>query len=745
MNQFNSTTTSSSVGSSDEFDIVEFLDVLLENRWLIAAIASAFIALGTAYAFLARPVYEAYIMVNVEDSPDMAAGKSLLGDVSSMFNIKSVAAGEAQILGSRLVVSRAVDNLLLYVDAGPRRFPVFGSWIARRNSGLSAPGLFGLGGYTWGSENISVKQFDVPKKFEGDSFEIRMLEKNKYKLSSSDLDSEFEGIVGAREVIATKEGPILLQVDRLLGQPGAMFDITRNSREQTIDELQNNLLIEERVKQSGVIIATLRDYLPARVAAILNEMGQLYVAQNVERKAAEAAQSLEFLRDQLPKAKQQLTDAQTKYAQFRDLKGTIDLDQEAKLALQQSVDFQTRLIELSQQRDEFATRFGPAHPGLIALDQQIASLKNQQRVTLSRIKGLPDVQQQAVRLMMDVQVNTDIYMALVNNIQQLELVRAGKVGNVRLVDVASIPEKPVRPRKVLVIVIALLLGGFVGVMSAFARSLLFRGVTDPAVLEDKTGLKVYATIPYSQQQLVLDRRLKSGKLTRKVLAQEFPSEPAVESLRSLRAAVQFAMLEAKNNIILLTGPSPGLGKSFVSVNLSVLLASAGRKVLLIDGDMRKGHLQQYFGLSRAGGLAELLLGTMAWGDVLRKNVAPNLDFISTGALPPNPAELASRAQLSSILTALSKEYDVIIFDTPPILVAADTSDIAPLCGMTFLLAYSGVTRTGEIQESVKRLAQAGTLVNGILFNGLSPTLGKYGWRYGSYRYESYSYGHEAID
>ena len=124
-----------------------------------------------------------------------------------------------------------------------------------------------------------------------------------------------------------------------------------------------------------------------------------------------------------------------------------------------------------------------------------------------------------------------------------------------------------------------------------------------------------------------------------MLAIAAPEEPAVESLRSLRTALQFALLDARNNIVLLSGPTPGLGKSFVSANFAAVLGAAGKRVLLLDADLRKGHIHQYFGLARGQGLSDLIAGTVQLAQVLRVGVMPNVDLLTTGSLPPNPGEL----------------------------------------------------------------------------------------------------------
>ncbi|MFJ1211931.1 polysaccharide biosynthesis tyrosine autokinase [Burkholderia pyrrocinia] len=729
-----------------ETDFVAVLDILMESRWLIATITCVFLIAGLAYAILGKPVFEANIMVQVEDSPDTSAAKSLLGDVSALFDVKSSAAAEQQILASRLVVERAVDKLNLFIDASPKRFPLIGDWIARHGDGLSDPGLAGFGGYAWGRERIDVTLFDVPRKNEGDKFTLTSLGGKRYRLEGGDLDAAVDGTVGTLEHFRSPRGPIALRVDAIVAKPGAAFVLVRNSRLKTIEDIRDRLNVQERVKQSDVVVASLQDTEPKWVSDTMNEIGRQYVRQNIERKSAEAAQSLEFLTAQLPQLKQQLTDSEARLTKLRNEHGTVDLTEEAKLALAQTADAKTRLLELQQKRQELMSRFTDRHPSVAALDEQIAALNGYRNTAELQIRRLPDLQQEAVRLMLDVKVNTDLYTALLNNMQQLQLVQAGKVGNVRLVDVAAVPEVAVRPKKALVAVASLLLGLLAGCGTAVVRSMLFHGISDHNEIERRLGLAVYATVPISEHQrdLAEEAARKSGH--KSVLSLDFPNEPAVECLRSLRTALQFAMLEAKNNIVLIAGPAPGVGKTFISSNLAVVMASAGKRVLLIDGDIRKGRLHDYLGFPRDRGFTELIAGSARVEDVMHREVVDGLDFISTGTMPKNPAELMLNRNLAPLLDDLSSRYDIVIVDSAPVLAVPDSGILGAFAGTALLVTLAGKTKLGEIGESAKRFAQNGVRLNGVIFNGVNPRLGQYGYgsKYGGYRYVAYEYGtHDA--
>ncbi|MBN3786705.1 polysaccharide biosynthesis tyrosine autokinase, partial [Burkholderia sp. Ac-20353] len=670
----------------DEISLAAAVDTLVSHRWLIALVTAACVGAGTLYAFLSHPLYQADILVQVEDSGDASAAKSLLGDVSSLFDVKSTAAAEAQILASRLVVTRAVDTLRSYIVVQPQRFPVVGDFISRFNTGITRPGVLGIGGYAWGDERAELARFDVPRPLEGDRFDLTLLDGGRYRLSGSDLPASVTGHVGRAERFETAYGPIDIDVTRIDAHPGTRFTLVRHSRAETIDTLRRALDVQEKVKQSGVIVATLRGPDPQRVQAELREIANHYIRQNIERKSADAAQSLAFLTKQLPVLKKQLQDAEQRYTDMRNANGTVDLTEESKLILQQTADAKTRLLELRQKRDEMAARFAPGHPDMAALGAQIATLERQQQAFERDVKRLPDLQQDAVRLMLDVKVDTDLYTALLANAQQLELVKAGKTGSVRLVDAPIVPEDPVRPNRPAVIGAAALLGLLLGTALAFARDFLFGGVGSADEIEQHLGLSVYATIPDSPGQREMVRQMAARARGPHLLSARHPHEPAVESLRSLRTALHFAMQGARNNVLLLSGPVPGAGKSFVSANFAALLAANGMRVLLVDGDLRKGHLHDYFGVMRERGFAELVAGAASPDEAIHATVVPNLDFIATGALPPNPAELLVDARIAAVLDPLSARYDAVVIDSAPILAVTDAVVLGRHAGTVLLVA-----------------------------------------------------------
>ncbi len=547
----------------EEVELSTYINILADNRWMILKIVLLFTLCGVLYAFITKPVYEASMLIHVEeDKPNTS--KNILGDISSLFDVKAAAISEMELLNSRLVISRAVDGLGLYINATPKYFPLIGSWIAHRNLELSTPGLFGYGGYVWGAEKINVGSFYVADKLQNLQLILVAEENNQYRLTLEDKGIALRGKVGEPLRAITPYGKIELMVESLSGKPGAQFLVKYRPKLAAIQDVQSTMTVSEKGKQSGIIGITLESDDPKSAFDILTEIGREYIHQNVTRKLEEAEKSLAFLDQQLPDLKKNLDQSEAKYYQFRNGHGTIDLAEEAKLSLQQAAAAKARRIELQQKKEELLVSFTANHPIVIGINRQIQEITNEIGLAAEHIKQLPMLEQDLLRLSREVKVNTDLYAALQNTAQQLRLVKAGKVSNVRLIDLPMMPEKPSKPNRLKIIGMAILLGLFLGIGAAFFKKMLRGGIDDPRKIEKMLGARVvYASIPHSDAQEELQKRatLKSPRIA--ILANVNPGDAAIESLRTFRTSLQTSMAYFKNNIVMISGPTHGLGRSIL--------------------------------------------------------------------------------------------------------------------------------------------------------------------------------------
>ncbi|MEJ5897623.1 polysaccharide biosynthesis tyrosine autokinase [Aquabacterium sp. G14] len=717
--------------------LVALLNTALDQRWLIGGATVIGLLLAGAYTKLSTPIYQADTVIQVESGQGGGMG-AVLGDSGGDFSMKSSTSAEIEILRSRLVVGRTVEQLKLDVQALPKYLPVLGEWLARGATAPSQPGLLGARGYVHGNEALTIDKLELPALFRGHDLTVR-LQDSGYSLLTAQGQTLVEGHVGMPAPFAFQgqKGEILISA--ATGLPGAEFTVRRTSKLASTRSLQSRLDITEKGRGSGLIQITLEDSDPERAARILNRLSTLYVQQNNDRKSAEAERTLAFLEKQLPLVRKDVDAAENRFNQFRMKQGTFDLGAEAGAMLSEISGLRIKLLTLQQQRKELSARYTNEHPVMLALDTQISDLNSQVTSMEGTVKTLPALEQDLLNLTRDVKVSNQLYNTLLNSYQQMRLVKEGKVGNVRIIDVASVPEWPIRPHQGKVLTIGLLGGMVAGFALAFLRHSIRAGITDPSELEQHLGLHVFATVPHSAIQAKLAQTVKAEQPGTHLLSLTHPDEPAVESLRSLRTALQFAMLDAPNRIVLITGATPGIGKSFTSANFAAVLAASDKRVLLVDADMRKGHIHQFFGIERGMGLSELIAGTQTLDKVVHKNLAPGLDFVTTGSVPPNPAELLMSPHTSQLLKDIASAYDIVLIDTPPVLAVADTAVLAPQVGTVFLVAREDVSTLGEVEETTKRLKQVGVTVQGVIFNGINVDKRRYGNKYSRYRYRAYNY------
>ena len=704
--------------NSDEIDLGKLLGILLDAKWFIIITTFAFLVAGAFYAVLATPIFKADALVQVEEK---SAGVPGLSDISDMFASESSSDTEIQLIKSRMIIGNTVDKLQLSIQAKPKYFPVIGKGLARV-MGEKTP-------------YIQVDRLEVPQDLLGENMLLVVGENKQYTLSFDD-ETLVEGSIGE---VMTQSG-VTIAISSVDALPGTPFTVSKAASLVTTSELQDSLGVAEQGKKTGILRLTLEGEDPEKVQHILNSIASDYLMQNVERTSAEAEKSLQFLRGHLPEIKQELDQSEGKLNQFKIANDSVDLALEAESVLKTMVTIESQLNELTFKEADIAQRFKKSHPAYIALTEKRETLEGEKRRLDNIVAKMPQTQQEVIRLTRDVEVNQAIYLQLVEKVQELNVMKASAVGNVRIIDYAATLEEPVKPKKVIIIVIATLLGGMLSVAFVLVKAAFHRGVESPDQIE-QIGLPVYAAVPKSDLQIELTNRYKSKKMktqgAQALLAESNPADLSVEALRGLRTSLHFAMLEAKNNVLMISGPAPGIGKSFISTNFAAVAAKTGQKVLIIDADMRKGYLQQSFGVKWENGLSDVLSNQQEFAQSVKATPVENLDIITRGQVPPNPSELLMHPRFAELMEWASKEYDLVIVDTPPVLAVTDPSIVGAFAGTTLMVARYGQNTIKEIDVARNRFEQSGIEVKGVIFNAIEKKASSsYGYGYYNYAYSS---------
>lgn len=671
---------------NDEIDLGRLLGYLIDGRWWIVSITCFFMMMGVAYALLVTPVFKANALLQVEKK---TSGTALLGDMADVLGGEQAdAAAEIELLTSRMVLGRTVQELHLDTVVTPDFFPLVGRGVSRL-MGQPYP-------------RMAISRFEVASELIGTSFTLTLTGENRFTLEVK--GRVLEGQVGK---LLQNEDVTLLLSD-VAAYEGQVFTLAKKPVLDVIAELQSGLQVSEKGKNTGIISLALEGEDKGRIRAVLDNISQNYLQQNVLRKTEEAQKSLDFLQTHLPQVKDDLNRSEELLNTYRQQNESVDLSLEAKAALDTMVGIEKQLNELTFREAELQQLYTRQHPAYIVLMEKRQTLINTKNNINKSIKRLPKTQQDILRLTRDVQVGQEIFVQLLNKQQELNIMKAGTIGNVRIIDDAAVETRAVKPKKPLIVVLATLLGGMLSVGLILVRAAFHRGVESPEQLEEM-GLSVYATIPYSEDQAKIEQQKKKGRkamaLNEALLAARNPADLAMESLRSLRTSLHFAMMEAKNNIVMISGPGLGLGKTFVSTNFAATLAMGGKKVLVIDADLRKGHMQKVMGQEMGAGLSAYLAGQSEMMQVISKTGFDGLDFVCRGAVPPNPSELLMHPRFKALLDWASEHYDFVIVDSPPILAVTDAAIVGQHVGASLLVARFAKTAVKEVEVAIRRFEQ----------------------------------------
>lgn len=722
---------SQNTNTEDTIDLKELFFSLIAQWKLIALCVILSLVCALLYLRTTPDTYQVDALVQVEENKGASA--ALLGDLSDMIEQKSPAQAEIEILKSRLVLGTVIDRLNLNIRIHGTEDSFWSRLLNKHEYDSEYSGKSVL--FKDNQKSFDVRSFDIPDYYRDKSLLLRFSQ-GKFSLT----DEETEQVVFSAPLNQTSQ----LQSEYGLWKVGIYsqdsFDSTYLIQKQSLPAAVRSLLadysVAEKGKMTGVLGLNYQGTDKQHITQVLNAILAAYSQQNIERRSAETAQTLKFLEDQLPELKQQLDVAEREFNRFRQQYNTVDVTKESELYLTQSVTLETQKAELEQKVAEASAKYTAEHPIMQQMNAQLSAINKKINELDGTLRRLPELQRQYLQLFREVEVKQQLYTGLLNSYQQLRIAKAGEIGNVRIVDTAVEPIEPIKPKKLQILILSIFLGGFLGTLLALLRNMLRSGVKDSTQIENELDLPVYATVPRSPVQESRIKLLKKKKNI-PILAVKHSDDIAIESLRSMRTAIHFALSSAKNNIIMVSGPAPEVGKSFISTNLATILAQSNKRVLLIDADLRRGYMHKYFNLQTQPGLADYLNGQTELSQVIKATEVSGLDVITRGKSPANPSELLSTAQFAAMLNQLSEQYDHILIDTPPILAVTDGIIISQHAGVNLVIARYAKTQMKELELTINRFEQAGVKVNGIILNDIQRSSAGYGYGY------NYSYAYKA--
>lgn len=704
----------------NEIDLIQLLAEMFDHRVVIACVTLLFTVCAGIYAYSITPIYQADALVQIEAKQDNSLLKSL-----SQFgtDLSPDVAPELLLLKSRMILGETVEKLGLTYSVKRRVLPVIGPLLERGHK---------AGELTIGALTIPPLE-DKPQELL-----LTVKEQGRYHLEGKTLEAD--GVVGKTLV---KDGVTLL-VTSLSAAPGTQFSLKTVTKLEAINALQRRLIVSESAKQSGMIALTLTGEEPDKIAAVLNTIAENYLSQNIARQEAKDTRSLTFLQDQLPKISRELDEAEARLNAYREQRDSVDLSLEAKTVLDQVVNVENQLNELTFREAEVSQLFKKDHPTYRALREKKQTLEQERTRLNNRVSAMPSTQQEILRLSRDVESGRTIYLQLLTRQQELNISRSSAIGNVRIIDPAVTQPAPVKPRKVIIIMLGMLVGLMLSAGTVLVRSAFKRGITSSEQLEAQ-GMPLLATLPRSvwlwkkthlRRRTLFASHWKHRTSNIPFLPVDRPADMFVEAVRGLRTSLHFTMMDAANRVVVVSGPSQDCGKTLVSTSLASIAAQAGQRVLFIDADMRKGYVHNIFKLNNHHGLSSVLGGSVEWQDAIQRFEKGGFDVLTCGPQPSHPVELLMNERFQTVMSRIDKEYDIVIVDTPPVLAVTDALLVARAAATTLLVARFGKTSVKEIENCRKRLQQMGVQVEGAILNDIVKSAAFY---YHS-GYSHYDYG-----
>ncbi|MEJ0837645.1 polysaccharide biosynthesis tyrosine autokinase [Klebsiella pneumoniae] len=712
-------TNKSSSKDEDELDLGRLIGEIIDHRKLIVSITAFFTLLALVYVVFSTPIYQADALIQVEQKQ----GNAILNNLSQMLpDSQPQSAPEIALIQSRMILGKTVDDLNLQTIIKKSYFPIFGRGFAR------------LLGENEGS--LSISRLYV-HNVGNDSVKLKLTVRDGKHYEIDFNNKKINGYVGQ----LYENDDFSIKVDKMDAKPGSEYNIYYESRLKAISDLQNTLSVADQGKDTGMLTISLTGEDPSIIERIVESISDNYLAQNIARQAAQDAKSLEFLNKQLPQVRSDLDIAEDKLNQYRRKNDSVDLSLEAKSVLDQIVNVDNQLNELTFRESEISQLYTKEHPTYKALMEKRKTLQEEKAKLNKKVSTMPETQQEILRLSRDVESGRAVYMQLLNRQQELSIAKSSAIGNVRIIDNAVTQPKPVKPKKVLIVLLGFVFGGVISICIVLLRVFLRRGIESPEQLEE-LGINVYASVPVAE--IISKTASKKGTFTKKqndfdkgLLALVNPTDLAIEAIRGLRTSLHFAMMESRNNILMISGASPNVGKTFISSNLAAVISQSGKKVLFIDTDMRKGYAHKLFNVQPENGLSDYLSKRIELEKVIKQTSIAGLEFISRGMIPPNPAELLMHQRMGEFLNWANEHYDMVILDIPPILAVTDAAVIGNYAGTTLLVARFELNTTKEMTIAFKRFDQSGINVKGCILNGIVKKASSY-YGYGYHHY-GYSY------
>jgi capsular exopolysaccharide synthesis family protein len=769
MNQFPENVNS--LQPEDEINLNEIWRIIRSYRRPIALIFSVVIIIAFYITMTTPPVWQSTTVIMIKESgADPSSFVFDFGVNKSQQRLQN----ETEVLNSFTLHNRVISSLI--EDGSANELALFGTryirvryrlqdylmdWIGRDQDSLLSP------------TNLSFGQrLNVVEKLRGDTKISTVRDTDVLKISVNSADSS-DAIFLANRISESYRNLDLAGGQGEIHYVLSFLDSQITKYESRLAMVENELQAfqsEEQIYSLDGSASTLLSELTDYEGIYYTNIAELEVAQ----------QRVSYLKDQLSESEKALMEEITntnnpmivalrgKIAELEAQKVQQMVDEGWNESSLQSRDFNRRIKEMKTKLTSITESLilsGWSEEDPFAASQEIFNRIVEQEVEVhssrsraeqykklvdqmsGRLTSLPVQTLQYARLERDLKLNEKLYLTMKQKYEESRITEAGQLGKVRILDPALMARK-IKPNKKMDLIIGIFLGIVLGLSYAFVREILDNTVKAVEHLERK-GLTILGIIPdmlgANPKNSIrnITAPSKGGtEIKRRLITYEDPKSPISESYRSLRTNISYAStIDKKIKSLLVTSSQPGEGKSTTTANLAIAFAQLRKKTLLVDADLRKPVQHNVFGHPRGPGLSEYLIGEITDLDlILHSTKIENLSIITAGGLPPNPSELLGSGAMSILVDKLEDDWDIVLFDSPPIVAVTDASMISGELDAIALVVKAGQTERSAVDRALDTIRNVRAPLIGAVLNGASQASlgGKYAYYYSYYNYYYHS-------
>ena len=656
--------------SAGDVRIIDVMRDLSKRRWLMAAVVAAFMATTMVYNNLATPLYEARARLLLEpNSPEVVPFRPVTEDQGRLDYFVT----QLEVLRSRGLARRTLEQLhLLSTDP-------------TRQSGQVSQLLGGLTVSPVRSDMGDTRVINLTVRWENPALAAQLATGLAQTYVDQNLDARRQGSRDASQWLAQR----MIELRHEAGNSEQALQRYREQKDSVSLGDQQNIVVQKLAQLS---------------AAVTTARTERLVRQTVY---------------------QQLTAMQESGAPLDTFAPILE-----NLFIQ---GLKAELAALQRERRQLGEQLGDLHPEMIRVNTVIANaerrlneemakvvegVQNEYRAAQANDQGLTaaleeqkrEVQklsQQSIEysaLQRDAASTQQMFEAVRQRVKETELSGELQSNTAKILDVAEVPRAPVWPRRRLNLIIALLGGGFVAVGLALGLEYLNPRIAKPGDIATALGLPLLGVAPRI-------RGLKNRPASLFALSAAYE-----ESLRIIRTRIFLSPIAAAARSMAVTSTNPGEGKTMVASNLAVSMAMAGRRVLLVDADLRRPQLHRIFNVARSPGLSDLMAGGAKPSEALRESPTPGLSILTSGSAVASPIDLLDSERLHRLIQGFSQVFDVIVLDCPPVMAVADASIIANAVSSVLFVVRSGYTTRDAAQAAIDRLISVQAQVIGVVLN-----------------------------